>query len=141
MAGAPVSERLRSAMNAHDIDTFVACFASDYQSEQPAHPDRAFGGREQVRANWSAIFADVPDVRGDLIRTSTAEGEEWGEWRIFGTRRDGSAMDMRGVIINGIRDDHIAWARLYLELVEESGAGIEAAVERITGKRDPRPSD
>ncbi len=112
MAHAPVSERLLSAMNTHDIDAFVACFASDYRSEQPAHPDRAFGGRDPVRANWSAIFGDVPDVHADLIRTSTTEREEWGEWRIFGTRRDGSRMDMRGVIINGIQDDHIVWAHL-----------------------------
>lgn len=134
MAPAPVSARLQSAMNAHDIDRFVACFAPDYRSEQPAHPDRAFGGRDQVRTNWSAIFREVPDVRGDLIRALNSKDEEWGEWRIYGTRRDGSQMEMRGVIINGIRDEHIAWARLYLELVEESGAGVAAAVDRITGE-------
>lgn len=132
MARAAISERLRSAMNAHDIDSFVACFAYDYRSEQPAHPDRAFGGRDQVRTNWSTIFREVPDVQGELIRSFVSDGEEWAEWRIHGTRQDGSRMEMRGVIINGIRNDHIAWARLYLELVEESGAGIDAAVHRIT---------
>lgn len=137
MTAAPVSDRLRVAMSAHDIEGFVACFASDYRSEQPAHPDRVFGGRDQVRANWSAIFREVPDVQGDLIRTAAFEAEEWGEWRIYGTRGDGSRMEMRGVIINGIRDDHIAWARLYLELVEEAGAGIGAAVDRITGENSP----
>jgi ketosteroid isomerase-like protein len=135
MASAPVLERLRSAMNAHDIDGFVACFAPDYWSEQPGHPDRAFGGRDQVRTNWSAIFREVPDVQGELIRSSRSTGEEWGEWRIHGTRRDGSRMEMRGVIINGIRDDQIGWARLYLELVEEGGSGIAAAVDRVTGER------
>jgi hypothetical protein len=137
MAIAPVSERLREAMNTHNIDAFVECFASDYQSEQPAHPDRAFGGRDQVRTNWSAIFRDVPDVQGSLIRAAVSDGEEWGEWRISGHRRDGSRMEMRGVIINGIRDDRIAWARLYLELVEEGGAGIKAAVDRMTGAHPP----
>jgi hypothetical protein len=133
MPTAPVSERLRAAMNAHDIDGFVACFVPDYLSEQPAHPDRAFRGHDQVRTNWAAIFEEVPDVQGELIRAVACDGEEWGEWRIFGTRRDGSPMEMRGVIINGIREDRIAWARLYLELVEEGGAGIDAAVSRITG--------
>lgn len=132
MAIAPVSERLREAMNTHDIEAFLACFTPDYRSEQPAHPDRAFGGPEQVRTNWSAIFRDVPDVQGELVRAVASGGEEWGEWRISGNRRDGSRMQMRGVIINGIRDDRIAWARLYLELVEEGGAGIQAAVDRIT---------
>jgi hypothetical protein len=32
MATARVSERLRVAMNAHDIDAFIACFAPDYHS-------------------------------------------------------------------------------------------------------------
>jgi hypothetical protein len=35
-------------MNARDIDAFVDCFDEDYESEQPAHPDRAFRGRELV---------------------------------------------------------------------------------------------
>ncbi|MGH2705898.1 MAG: nuclear transport factor 2 family protein [Actinomycetota bacterium] len=134
MARTLVNERLAAAISAHDIEAFVGSFHPDYRSEQPAHPDRAFGGQEQVRANWSAIFAGVPDVRGELIRGVATDGEEWGEWRIHGTRTDGSAMDMRGVIINGIRDDRIVWARLYLELVEPEGAGITAAVQQISGQ-------
>ena len=135
MGVAPVSERLREAMNAHDIEAFVDCFEPDYRSEQPAHPDRAFAGREQVRANWSSIFEDVPDVRGELVRTAGSDAEEWGEWHISGTRRDGSRMEMRGVIINDIREQRIASAHLYLELVEHGGAGIEAAVDRVTGEQ------
>ncbi len=137
MTATPVSERLRAAMNAHDIDAFVSCFTADYRSVQPAHPDRAFTGRDQVKTNWSAIFEEVPDVRGELVRTVASDGEEWGEWRIWGTRRDGSRMEMRGVIVAGIRGDQIAWARLYLELLEEGGAGIATAVDRITGERGP----
>jgi len=62
---APVAvlDRLRAAMNAHDLEAFVACFAPDHRSEQPAHPDRAFRGQEQVRANWGRVFAAVPDFR------------------------------------------------------------------------------
>ena len=52
MMGAPVAERLLRAMNAHDIEGFVECFAPGYESEQPAHPDRAFSGRDQVHTNW-----------------------------------------------------------------------------------------
>lgn len=58
-----VSDRLRAAMSDHDIDAFVGCFTPDYRSEQPAHPDRAFSGRDQVRTNWSAIFREIPDVQ------------------------------------------------------------------------------
>jgi hypothetical protein len=118
-------------MNTHDIERFVECFAPGYESEQPVHPDRAFSGRDQVHTNWSSIFHDVPDLRRELLRTSTSDDQEWSEWRIHGTRRDGSPMEMRGVIINGIRKERIVWARLYLELVEDGGAGITTAVEDI----------
>jgi hypothetical protein len=125
-----VVERLNAAFNARDIDAFVALFAPHYDSVQPAHPDRAFTGREQVRENWSAIFAGVPDFRSELVRTC-AEGETvWSEWRWQGTQ-----LDMAGVIVMGIRDEQIAWARLYVEPIEQAGAGIDAAVRRMAGDR------
>jgi hypothetical protein len=121
-------EQLDAAMNAHDIDEFVALFAADYDSEQPAHPDRAFAGREQVRANWSEIFAGVPDFRAELVRAS-ADGETlWSEWRWAGT-----GLEMAGVIVFGVRDGRFAWARLYVEPVEH-GEGIEAAVHDMSGR-------
>ena len=135
MMDVALAERLLRAMNAHDIESFVECFAPGYMSEQPAHPDRAFSGREQVDTNWSSIFRDVPDLSAELLRTSISDDEEWSEWRIHGTRRDGSPMEMRGVIISGIREGKFAWARLYLELVEDGGAGITKAVEDITRGR------
>jgi hypothetical protein len=55
-----VLKRLRDAQNHHDLDAFVGCFDPDYRSEQPLHPDRAFAGSEQVRANWAEVFAGVP---------------------------------------------------------------------------------
>jgi SnoaL-like protein len=50
---------LARATNAHDIEAFVALFSEEYDSEQPAHPDRKFRGRDQVRANWSAVFSGL----------------------------------------------------------------------------------
>ena len=129
----PVAQRLRAAMNARDIDAFVDCFHEDYTSEQPVHPDRAFRGREQVRLNWSAIFEGVPDFRSELVGAHEADGTEWSEWRWRGTHEDGSVLDMAGVIVCGVRDGRMSWARLYVEPVEHEGAGIEAAVRRMTG--------
>src|SRR3954468_3948425 len=80
--------RLHAAMNARDIEAFVACFADDYDSVQPAHPDRAFRGREQVRANWSAVFTGVPDFRADLVRIDAVDDTVWSEWRWEGTQTD-----------------------------------------------------
>ena len=41
--------RLRDAMNAHDPDALAALFGEEYRSEQPAHPNRGFGGKDRQR--------------------------------------------------------------------------------------------
>jgi ketosteroid isomerase-like protein len=132
----PVMQRLAAAMNAHDLEAFLGCFAEDYRSEQPVHPDRGFGGREQVRANWSAVFEGVPDFRAELVRAAADGDTVWTEWRWQGTRSDGEPLDMAGVIISGVRDRLIASGRLYVEPVEQAGAGIDAAVREMAGGRD-----
>jgi ketosteroid isomerase-like protein len=127
--------RLVAAQNAHDIDAFVSCFAPDYSSEQPAHPDRAFVGSDQVRKNWTAMFAAVPDFRAELLDTATSGRTAWGEFEWHGTKSDGSPLHSRGVIIGTVRDGKLAAARLYMSEVEQAGRGIEVAVEGLTGKR------
>lgn len=123
-----VIERLHAAMNAHDIDAFVACFAPDYDSVQPAHPDRAFTGSDQVRKNWSEMFAGVPDLRSELLRVVEDGDAVWSEWHWQGT-----GLDMAGVTVMGIRDGQIAWARLYMETIEV-GEGIDAVVRDLSGR-------
>ncbi|MDX6555429.1 MAG: hypothetical protein QOD86_1624, partial [Miltoncostaeaceae bacterium] len=97
-------------------------------------PDRAFRGSGQVRQNWSAIFESTPDFRAELVRADAANGAEWSEWRWHGTHPDGSVLDMAGVIVAGVRDGRMAWARLYVEPVEREGDGIDAAVRRLSGE-------
>src|SRR3954447_23076196 len=126
---AEIMNRLRSAMNAHDLDAFVACFAPDSDSQQPAHPGRAFRGSDQVRKNWAGVFAGVPDFTAELLLSAlTDEGVEVGEWRWKGTHKDGSPFRMQGVIVIGIQNDLIAWARLYMEPIEQGGANIDEMV-------------
>ncbi|MEP7105999.1 MAG: nuclear transport factor 2 family protein, partial [Chloroflexota bacterium] len=121
-------ERLARAINDHDLDGLARCFAPNYVNETPLHPARSFTGREQVRKNWQAIFAGVPDLEAEVLRC-TSDGEvAWPEWEMRGTRRDGSPHLMRGVTVLGVRDDQIAWARFYLEPVEEGGSGIDATI-------------
>ena len=123
-----VAERLNTAMNAHDIEAFLVCFHDDYDCSQPAHPDRAFRGSDQVRENWSAIFEGVKDFRSELVRGDAVGDVEWSEWRWHGT-----GLEMAGVIVAGVRGGRMAWARLYVEPVEVAGEGIEAAVRTMTG--------
>lgn len=126
-----VLERLTQAQNAHDAEGFASYFTDDYQSDQPAHPDRSFSGRAQVLENWTSVFAGVPDFRAELVASCRDGSVEWGEvdWR--GHHTDGSPFDMRGVIIATIRDGRIASARLYVEPVEHSGMDIDATVEQL----------
>jgi len=122
---AAVMKQLLAAMNAHDLDAFVACFALDYRSEQPAHPRRTFDGSDQVRENWASVFAGVPDFAAELIvSASTDGGIEIGEWHWSGTHTDGSPFAMRGVTVMGVKDEQIAWGRLYMYVVERDGADI-----------------
>ncbi|GAA1974034.1 hypothetical protein GCM10009798_39090 [Nocardioides panacihumi] len=131
-----ILERLTAAQNSHDAEGFAALFADDYRSDQPAHPGRAFVGSAQVLENWTAVFAGVPDFRGELV-ASCIDGEvEWGEVDWSGHHVDGSAFAMRGVIVATVRDGRIASARLYMEPVEQGGAGIDDVVAELY--RPPR---
>jgi ketosteroid isomerase-like protein len=134
---AAVIERMRRALNQHDLEAFLACFDPDYRSEQPVHPDRGFGGREQVRKNWSGIFSAFPDFQAELLRSAAESDMIWAEWRWTGARADGSRLDMRGVTLMGTRDDRIVWGRLYMEEAQETGAGIDAAVQRMAEGSQP----
>jgi ketosteroid isomerase-like protein len=131
-----VTERLKRAMNAHDLEAHLACFHEDYRSEQPVHPARTFTGRDQVRENWSKLYASIPDFRADVLRFAVAGDTEWAEWRWAGTKEDGTPLDERGVTIVGIRDGRIAWGRLYLEETEQEGADIDETVRKMTGRGD-----
>ncbi len=121
-------DRLVGATNEHDLEALVACFADDYANATPAHPARGFRGREQVRKNWEAIFAFVPDLRAEVLASSTDGDTVWTEWEMTGTRGDGSAHLMRGVIIFGVDGGLARWARFYLEPVDEDSANVDDAV-------------
>lgn len=128
-----VAERLTAAQNAHDLDGMVACFHDDYRSEQPLYPSRAFQGVEQVRKNWSALLENIRDFHAEILRSAVEGDTVFIEIRWTGTKPDDTPFEERGVIITGIRDDRIAWGRLYAEEVERDGADIDATVQRLAG--------
>jgi hypothetical protein len=124
-----VLERLRDALNGRDLDAMLECFDPDYKSEQPAHPNRGFGGKEQVRKNWSGMFESFPDFEAELLRHSSDGDVLWSEWYWSAT-----GLRMAGIILMGVREDRISWARLYMETVEEAGQNIDEAMKTITGR-------
>lgn len=134
-----VVERLLQATNDHDIEALVSCFAIDYRNETPAHPDRGFTGRAQVRRNWDQMFAAVPDLRADVTWIAD-ERAVWSEWEMRGTRRDGAPHLLRGVVIFGVEDSEATWARFYLEPVEVGGPDADEAVRQTLTRSGPEGS-
>ena len=136
-----VVTRLEAATNAHDLDALTACFADDYVNATPVHPAQGFTGSAQVERNWAALFGTMPDLRADLLATAVDGSTVWSEWEMSGTRPDGSAHLMRGVIIFAVDAGTIASARFYLEPVTASGPDIDGAIAHAThaGAQDPRP--
>jgi ketosteroid isomerase-like protein len=135
--GEALLERLAGAVNRHDLDALAGCFASGYRNETPAHPARGFTGRAQVRRNWEQIFTFVPDITA-RVRRCCRDGEVvWSEWEMTGTRRDGTAHQMAGVILFGIRDGLFSWARFYLEPVQVGGAADEAVRQQARAGDGP----
>jgi ketosteroid isomerase-like protein len=121
-------ERLVSATNAHDIDAVVGCFADDYVNVSPAHPARGFVGSDQVRRNWTQIFAAVPDIEVEVVAAAFDGGTAWSQWEMRGTRLDGSAHRMAGVIVFEVEADLAHKATFFLEPVDEGPGTVDDAV-------------
>ncbi len=130
-------QQLLQAVNSHDLDALVSCFAENYANETPAHPGRSFRGNEQVRRNWREIFAGVPDIRARVPRHTLDGDLLWTEWEMSGTRADGATFLMRGVVIFAFDADVMTSARFYLEPVEETSGDAEAHARRVAGTTAP----
>ena len=121
--------RMVAAANRHDLEEMVSQFAEDYENTTPVHPARSFTGSAQVRQNWAALFAGLPDLRLTVHDAATGAGNKvWMEWSNRGTRPDGSVTASAGVAIFTVRDDRIAAAHFYLEPVEHESGDVNAAV-------------
>ncbi len=114
-----VFERMIQAANRHDLDAMVACFAPDYRSEQPLHPERDFTGQAGVHKNWSFFFTTIPDIQIDILNEVEEGDTVWAELYYHGIQTDGKRFSVRGVTLLGIQADQIIWGRLYIEPVQE----------------------
>jgi predicted SnoaL-like aldol condensation-catalyzing enzyme len=124
---------LVDAMNAHDGARMAAWFTPDYRSEQPAHPNRGFGGRDTMAALWDQLYEVVPDMVCEVVASDSDGSTVWAEWHWHGHySSDGSLFESRGVTISQLTDDGlIAGQRLYIEQVEQDGAGIEESERQL----------
>jgi len=131
-----VVTKLLAAVNAHDLNALSDCFATDFVNHTPAHPSRSFTGGAQVRRNWSAIFAGVPDLRAEVVADAVDGDAIWTEWRMRGHRRDGVEHHMRGVIVFTVADEVLSAAKFYLEPVDSSDSDVSSAVARSIGAHE-----
>jgi ketosteroid isomerase-like protein len=121
--------RMLAAAARHDLEAMVSQFADDYRNTTPVHPARSFTGSAQVRKNWTALFAGMPDLTLTVYDAATgADGKLWMEWSNRGTRPDGSVQRAAGVAIFTLRDDKIAAAQFYLEPVDQDSGDVNEAV-------------
>ena len=101
----------------------------------PRTPTARSGGGSKCARTGREFLGGVPDLEAELKRWTANGDEVWTEWEWRGTRSDSGPWVMRGVTIQGLRGDALAWMRLYMEPVEESGAGIEQAVTHLVSGR------
>jgi ketosteroid isomerase-like protein len=132
-----VADRICEATSAHDLEGLVSCFTEDYVNETPTHPSRGFRGRDQVRRNWTQIFAAVPDIEAEVLRSARVGDTVWSEWEMRGTRKDGARHLMRGVMILTVVGERASGVRFYLEPVETDGVDADTAVRRIVTPARP----
>ena len=83
-----------------------------------------------MRDNWTQIFGAIPDIEAEVVRMAVDGRVVWTEWEHRGTRPDGSPHLMRGIVIFGVEDGLIDWARFYLEPVEAGGGGVGEAIRK-----------
>lgn len=131
------AERVSAAANSHDIDRVVDCFTEDYVNEAPVHPSRGFVGRDQVRRNWTQIFASVPDITTTVLRSDQVGDRVWSEWEMRGTRIDGAPHLMRGVMVFTVEGDRARGVRFYLEPVDRSELDTDQAVQQLLTSPQP----
>ena len=121
--------------NAHDLEGMAVLIHQDYQSEQPFHPARGFGGRAQMKANWGSILTGVPDLRAE-VPASVRDGDVvWSEWHWWGTTEKREPFEMRAITQFTVRDGLVVSGRLFAELVEQGGLDINDSVEASSGRR------
>jgi ketosteroid isomerase-like protein len=114
MSATETLERMLQGINSHDVGALVGCFAHDYRCEIPLHPSRSFVGSDHVRQNWTGLFGRVPDIEARVLRSVENGDTLWSEWELTG-------VDFRvgGVAIMRVEDDRFAWARFYLDPVDD----------------------
>jgi hypothetical protein len=102
-----VIDRVIEALNAHDIDRFVSCYAGDATIEN-GYDEVLVRGHGGLRSRYGAMFEAMPDVRVEVLARI-----ETGEFVVQEEVVTGRApKPERHVAVYLVRDDLIARERL-----------------------------
>lgn len=66
-----VVDRVLAALNAHDLDAFVACYAPDATVED-GHDNVAARGHDELRARYGPVFERYPELRVEVLSRTGA---------------------------------------------------------------------
>ncbi len=99
------------AWNSHDVDRLMGLFTDDcvFEASSGDEPQgRRYEGRMDVRAAFTEVLTSMPDANwGSGRHFVLADDYGVSEWRLTGTRPDGSHLDVLGCDFLTIRDDKI----------------------------------
>jgi hypothetical protein len=99
-------DRVIEALNAHDLDAFVACYARDATIEN-GHDKVVVRGHDELRVRYGPMFEESPDVRVEsLSRTDV------GEFVVQEERVTGRGEPQRHVAVYLVQNGVIARERL-----------------------------
>jgi hypothetical protein len=93
-------ERQVAAYNEHDVDVFVACYATDVVIED-ASGTTLLSGREQMRDHYAGIFERLPDLHAEIVSRIRVGRYVIDEERVTGRR----AGDLHAVAVYRLDGD------------------------------------
>lgn len=114
-------EAIGDAFNRHDVDGVMSFFADDGVFDKPAGPEihgTRISGKEQVRAEFAALFQAVPDLRWEGTANWVSGNMGCSQWRRTGTSKSGEKTDLLGCDLFTFRDGKIIKKDSYFKIVQ-----------------------
>ncbi|HEX5450514.1 MAG TPA: nuclear transport factor 2 family protein [Gaiellaceae bacterium] len=102
-----VTERVLAAINAHDLDSFVACYAEDATIED-GYDTVGVSGHEQLRTIYGPMFEQFPEINVEPLGQAIRQGE----FVVQHERVTGRGEPTQHVAVYLVRDDRIVRERL-----------------------------
>lgn len=101
MAAIDIVTRLGDAYNAHDLETYLACYADDVVVTS-GNGDVLMEGLEAVRAEYAVMFDELPDAHAEVHHRIVR-----GSWVVDDAHVTGTGVDLEALVAYHVPRDHI----------------------------------